>query len=102
MALGTPIANVIDMTEVEAEVQIEKEIYQEVISIPQDAVLDKVNKKVVFVIENDRSLERSIELGPLVGEEVIIQKGLAVGKTFVIVGQQSLKNGGRVRIEKTL
>lgn len=82
-----------------AEVEIEKESYQNVVLIPQDAVLDKVTKKVVFVIENGRSVERSVELGPFVEEEVIIKKGLAPGETFVIIGQQSLKNGSRVRIE---
>jgi multidrug efflux pump subunit AcrA (membrane-fusion protein) len=83
-----------------AEVRIEKETHQEVVIIPQDAVVDKVNRKVIFVIENGRSRERSVELGPAVREEVIVRNGLAAGETFAVVGQQSLKNGSRVRIEK--
>jgi HlyD family secretion protein len=82
-----------------AEVRIEKETYQNVVTIHQDAVLDRVNRKVIFVIEDTRSRERSIELGPFIEEEVIVKKGLAAGETFVVVGQQSLKNGSRVRIE---
>jgi len=85
-----------------AEVRIEKETYQKVVAVPQDAVVDKVNKMVVFVIENGRSAERSVELGPPVGEEVIIESGLAVGETLVVVGQQSLKNKSKVRIEKEI
>lgn len=82
-----------------AEARIEKETYQNVVTIHQDAVLDRVNRKVIFVIEDGRSRERSIELGPFVEEEVIVKKGLAAGEAFVVVGQQSLKNGSRVRIE---
>ena len=55
--------------------------------IPQDAVVDKVNRKVIFVIENGVSRERSVELGPAVREEVIVRNGLAAGETFVVVGQ---------------
>ncbi len=82
-----------------AEVKIERETYQDVVTIPQDAVLDKVNRKVVFVIEDGRSLERSVQLGPFVEEEVIVKKGLTAGETFVVVGQQRLKHGITVRIE---
>lgn len=82
-----------------AEVQIEKETYQNVIAIPQHAVLDRINKKVVFVIENERSSARSVELGPFVKEEVIVKKGLAAEETIVVVGQQRLKNGSMVKIE---
>ena len=81
-----------------AEVQIEKETYQNAVTIPQDAVLDKINKKVVFVIENGRSLERSVELGPFVKEEVIVKKGVAAGEIVVVVGQQRLKNGSKVKM----
>ncbi len=82
-----------------AEVKIERETYQDVVTIPQDAVLDKVNRKVVFVIEDGRSLERSVQLGPFVEGEVIVKKGLTAGETFVVVGQQRLKHGITVRIE---
>jgi multidrug efflux pump subunit AcrA (membrane-fusion protein) len=82
-----------------AEVRVEKETYQNVVTIRQDTVLDKVSRKVVFVIEDGRSRERPVELGPLIGDEVIVKKGLTVGEPFVVVGQQSLKNGSRVRIE---
>ena len=85
-----------------AEVQIEKETRQKVVTIPQYAVVDKVDKKVVFVIENGRSSERSVELGPSVMEDVIVKKGLTVGETLVVVGQQSLKDGSEVRIEKEI
>ncbi len=83
-----------------AEVKIEREKHEDVIVIPQDAVLDRVRDRVVFVIENGKSLERPLELGPFVGEEVIIKKGLAAGEIFVIIGQQRLKNGSKVRVEE--
>lgn len=82
-----------------AEVKIERETFENVVAIPQEAVLDKVRRKVVFVIENEKSIERSVELGPFVKEEVVVKKGLAPGEIFVIIGQQSLKNGSTVRIE---
>ncbi len=81
------------------EVRIEKETYENVVAIPQHAVLDKVTRKVVFVIEDGISRERSVDLGPLVEEDVVIQEGLDAGETFVVVGQQSLKDGSKVKIE---
>ena len=83
-----------------AEVKIEKESYEHVVTIPQVAVLDRVDRKVVFVIDEGRSRERSVELGPFVEEEVIIKQGLAAGETFVVVGQQNLKNGSKITIER--
>jgi membrane fusion protein (multidrug efflux system) len=82
-----------------AEVEIEKETFKNVVAIPQEAVLDKVKRKVVFVVEEGKSIERPVELGPFVKEEVIVRRGLTAGETFVIIGQQRLKNGSAVKIE---
>jgi multidrug efflux pump subunit AcrA (membrane-fusion protein) len=82
------------------EVKMEKETHPGVIAVRQDAVLDKVNRNIVFVIQDGRSQERPVKLGSFIGEDVVVTEGLTEGELFVVVGQQSLKDGSRVRIER--
>lgn len=55
--------------------------------VPQNAVLDSGTKQVVFVARGDGYFEpRNVEIGPRVGDSVIILSGLKAGETIVTSG----------------
>ena len=70
--------------------------------VPRDAVLRSESGYVVYVVV-DQGGETVAEVRPVqtgAGEagRVLVESGLAVGDRVVVVGQQQLANGDRVRV----
>jgi len=65
--------------------------------VPAQAVQTGQDGQYVFVVKNDQTVEqRSVVPGQRVGDDVVIQKGLASGETVVTEGQLRLEAGARV------
>ena len=60
--------------------------------VPQAAVVDLEGSKAVFVVENGRAARRRVELGPVVGEEVVVE-GLAAGDRVIVEGLHAVSEG---------
>lgn len=74
--------------------------YGKQILIPQEAVLDSGNKKVVFVAQGDGYFEpREIQTGPALDNKVVVLSGLKPGDSivtsgnFLIDSESQLKSG---------
>lgn len=75
-------------------------IYKDALTVPSQAIITKMDKKNVFIIdENMKAKSVEIETGYGTKEDVEITSGLKPGDKIVIEGQQALKNGTEVKIQ---
>ena len=83
-----------------ARVRLNTRTYQNVVSIPQEALVEHRGKTVVYVLNNETShVEmREVSTGVTVNREVEIRNGLASGEAVVVQGQQFLTDGAIVRV----
>ena len=84
-----------------ARVKLNTRTYENVVSIPQDALVDHRGKTVVFVLNNDGTPHadmREVSAGVTVDREVEIKSGLNSGEAVVVQGQQFLSDGAQVRV----
>lgn len=75
-----------------------RQSYNDVIVIDLYSLIDKDNKKYVFVNNNGRAEERLVEAGEMIGDKVIIKSGLKEGEELIVKGQQFLKDGSLIRV----
>ena len=83
-----------------ARVKLNTRTYENVISIPQEALVEHRGKTVVYVLIDGAShVEmREIHTGVTVDREVEIKSGLELGESVVVQGQQFLTDGAPVRV----
>lgn len=66
--------------------------------VPQEAVLDSGSQQIVFVVmENGYFEPRKVELGPRLGDQVIILSGLKPGETIVTSGNFLIDSESRLK-----
>jgi RND family efflux transporter MFP subunit len=68
--------------------------------VPQDAIKDEDGAKVVFVIHNDTVERRAVGLGPVRGQLVQVNAGLAGGDKVATGDLAKLKDGAKVEIQQ--
>ena len=86
-----------------ARVRLNTRTFENVISIPQQALTERRGVTVVYVLRDDpdgaSSVEmREVEIGVSIGGEVEIRSGLESGEAVVVQGQQFLADGSPVRV----
>lgn len=85
-----------------ADIEVVLEEIAEAIVVPQQALVSMEAGQVVFVVEGNasgaRAVARSVEVSLSQGNQVVIDSGLEAGSVLVIVGQQGLTDGDRVRV----
>lgn len=89
-----------------ATMELVQRTLEDVIVVPQEALVRTEDGFVAFVIEEEedgRSVVRSrgITRGPSQENEVVVEEGLAPGDRLVVTGQQQVAAGDRVRIVGT-
>jgi RND family efflux transporter MFP subunit len=77
---------------------------REAITVHKDAITQRRGKRVVFVVQEDdegkkRAAIRSVELGEAFGERFEVIKGLQVGDSVVVRGNERLRPRQEVRIQ---
>ncbi len=74
----------------------------DVITVPQDALIRVEEGFVVFVVEGEgdgaRATVRPVSTGASQRNRVVITSGLEVGDRLVVMGQQQVANGDRVNV----
>lgn len=83
-----------------ARVSLEQSLETDSILIPQGFLVTKRDENGVFVVEDDVARWRSLELGPLVRDQVVVEEGLSVGDNIVVVGQRALADGDAVILSR--
>lgn len=85
-----------------ANLQVARRAVGEAILVPQGAVLRRENGYVVYVaVERDGAPVaelRDVVPGASEGGRVVVEQGLQPGDRVVVVGQQQVSNGDRLRI----
>ncbi len=78
-------------------VRLVKQVYEDVIVVPRDAVLERDNGYVVFVSEGGRTELRNVKTGPSERGEIVVLEGLKPGEDLIITGHRNLVDGQPVR-----
>ncbi len=64
--------------------------------VPNKAILDQMGESFVFVVRDTIALQRKVELGPRLREDIVVLKGLKAGEKIVADGLQQLRDSGTV------
>ena len=88
-----------------ASVKIASEVSGEQIVIAQDWLVTKPNQLGAFIAVSRGeggavATWRNIEVGPIVGNQVVIRKGLKASDELVITGHRELKDGDRLLVAR--
>ncbi|MDR3192330.1 MAG: efflux RND transporter periplasmic adaptor subunit [Treponema sp.] len=87
-----------------ARIKLNTRSYENVVSVPQDAVVENRGVPAVFVISDidsegtGRVSMREVNTGVTVDGETEIKSGLNAGEKVIVQGQQFLSDGAAVRI----
>ena len=84
------------------QVEVVKNKYQDRVIIPRDALLNRNNRDLVFIIINGIAQWRYVDIGKSNSEFIEIKKGVAVGDTVVIGGHYSLGHNVKVKISELI
>jgi RND family efflux transporter MFP subunit len=78
------------------EIKLIVEKKEDIITVPQSAILDHAQQKVVYIIENETAKMREVKLGLTLGDKAEIIEGLKVGEMIVVEGQYAVNDGSEV------
>ena len=78
-------------------VRLIKQVFEDVIVVPRDAVIERDTGYVVFVYEGGRAELKDVETGPSERGEIVVLKGLKPGEDLIITGHRNLIDGQPVR-----
>ncbi len=85
-----------------ANIDMVRRTLEDVIVVPQEALIRVEDGYVVFVVENEGGVElvqsKVVELGPAQEDQVVVLSGLMEGERLVVVGQQTVATGDRVSV----
>jgi RND family efflux transporter MFP subunit len=88
--------------EMVADVSVMRRELDDVVVIPQEALVRVEDGYVVFLLQDSEgesvAMARPVELGPAQDNRVVILEGLAPGDLLIVVGQQSVASGDRVNV----
>lgn len=79
------------MTETEASAR-------PIITVDLAAVADRNNQKVVYLIDRDKALEKTVTLGAMVGNSVEVLSGVASGDRVILNPPADMKTGTKVKV----
>ncbi|GAB6158510.1 efflux RND transporter periplasmic adaptor subunit [Desulfotomaculum varum] len=73
-----------------------------VLALPVDAVMEREGRYYVFIVEDGKAKEISVQVGVTSGDLVEIKNGLKVGQTVIVKGNRLVADGQRVKVVKEL
>ena len=81
-------------------VRIATAIEPESVVVPQEAVIHREGKPVLFVVQDDRAQWRYVVPGPSNGEQVVILEGVHAGEEVITDGHFVLAHDARVAVRE--
>lgn len=82
-----------------AAARLQGESRDGVIAVPLAAVVPEKGEHVVFVVEDERAVRRTVKLHAIQDQLAILESGLRAGETLVVEGQRHLADGRKVQKE---
>jgi membrane fusion protein (multidrug efflux system) len=80
-----------------ARLEVPRRTLEDAVLVPLEALVDLGEQRAVFVVEGGVARRRIVELGPVVGERVVVLSGVAAGEPVVVEGEQRIADGQAVR-----
>lgn len=68
------------------------------IAVKTEAVMERDNKKYVFIADGDNAALKEVTTGLDTGTYIEIKEGLTAGDVVIVKGQDYLNDGGRIKI----
>lgn len=84
-----------------ANLMVKDEIPQDVLTIPQAAVIEQMGEFSVFIVEDDRAKMVKVTTGRNIRDRRVILDGLEKGQHVIVKGIQRVNDGEAVNAEKT-
>lgn len=81
-----------------ANVEIPLEMKNNVLSVPSQSVLIKDEKNLVYIVEDEKAVEKEIQMGLDTGREIEILEGLKENDMVITKGHNYVKNGEAVKV----
>ncbi len=81
-----------------ARAQVVVENFNNILVVPQSAVLTRNNKEYLFVINDDRAFAKEVILGAKFNGSTEIKSGLNIGDTIVTLGQDYLSDNCLIKL----
>ena len=78
-------------------VRLVKQVYEDLIVVPRDAVLERDTGYVAFVYEDGKAALRNVETGPSERGRIVVLDGLKLGESLIVTGHRNLVDGQPVR-----
>lgn len=78
-----------------ARLEVPRRELADALVVPMKAVVDLGESKAVYVVEDGRASRKPVTLGPVVGEEVVVD-GLTPGTRIIVEGLHVVSDGQRV------
>ena len=64
----------------------------------QAALVNRKDKKIVFVVKENKAVETPVTLGPQIGDMIEVLDGVKAGDQIVLNPPSRLKNGFRIKV----
>lgn len=88
--------------EMVANIEIVRETRADVVVVPREVLLRVEDGYVAYVVEGSgedgTARSRTVRLGPAQRNQVVVEEGLRAGDRLVVIGQQLIADGDRVRV----
>jgi len=81
-----------------ATVELALETIDDALMVPSTALVRGLERNSVFVMEDGKAVERTVEVGLRTSDAVQITSGLAAGDRVIYLGVQSLRDGQQVAV----
>jgi RND family efflux transporter MFP subunit len=83
-----------------SRVDLGRNMVDEAVLIPQDWIVTGLGEQGVFLANGDAAQWRTVELGDVVRDQVVVSDGLELGDRIVIAGHRSLADGDAIFISR--
>jgi membrane fusion protein (multidrug efflux system) len=77
--------------------RIRGRVLENAIRVPEEVMIQRDGRLVVFVANGSKATARAIETGFSDRGKVLVTKGLAPGDRVIVTGQQALRDGDRIQ-----
>lgn len=82
-----------------ARVKLTVELHENVVTVPEDAIVYYNGTSTIYTIENDVAKALNVEVGPVSMGKTIIKSGLEPGAEIIVEGQEFVTDGMKVKVE---
>ncbi len=83
-----------------ARVELGREIADAAVLIPQDWIVTGLEEQGVFLVNGDKAEWRTVVLGEVVRDQVVVSSGLAVGDRIIMAGHRKIADEDAVLISR--